>query len=241
MNTLSNNYTKIFISLIISLLLFILVFKFQTQYNQQLNQKIKISAETLYTDQNKILDDVKQVVLSGNHHEISSLENELEKMSHIESAEIYFSVNGEVSLSYYEFKPVVRVFNSENQSYYLDHNCRRIPLSEKYTADLILFTGFTENIQDHLIFNLAKKIISNKFLSNQVSEVFINELSEAFFIPVIGNHKIKLGSFNSLESLEVKIKKIMTFYDKIIPKHGWEKYSEINLEYQNQIICLKND
>ena len=241
MNTLSNNYTKIFISLIISLLLFILVFKFQTQYNQQLNQKIKISAETLYTDQNKILDDVKQVVLSGNHHEISSLENELEKMSHIESAEIYFSVNGEVSLSYYEFKPVVRVFNSENQSYYLDHNCKRIPLSEKYTADLILFTGFTENIQDHLILNLAKKIISNKFLSNQVSEVFINELSEAFFIPVIGNHKIKLGSFNSLESLEVKIKKIMTFYDKIIPKHGWEKYSEINLEYQNQIICLKND
>ena len=241
MNTLSNNYTKIFISLIISLLLFILVFKFQTQYNQQLNQKIKISAETLYTDQNKILDDVKQVVLSGNHHEISSLENELEKMSHIESAEIYFSVNGEVSLSYYEFKPVVRVFNSENQSYYLDHNCKRIPLSEKYTADLILFTGFTENVKDHLILNLAKKIISNKFLSNQVSEVFINELSEAFFIPVIGNHKIKLGSFNSLESLEVKIKKIMTFYDKIIPKHGWEKYSEINLEYQNQIICLKND
>ena len=238
MNTLSNNYTKIFISLIISLLLFILVFKFQTQYNQQLNQKIKISAETLYTDQNKILDDVKQIVFTANHQEISSLENELEKMSHIESAEIYFSVNGEVSLSYYEFEPVVRVFNSENQSYYLDQNCKSIPLSEKYTADLILFTGFTENVKDHLILNLAKKINSNKFLSNQVSEVFINESSEAFFIPVIGNHKIKLGSFNNLE---VKIKKMMTFYDKIIPKHGWEKYSEINLEYQNQIICLKND
>ena len=238
MNTLSNNYTKIFISLIISLLLFILVFKFQTQYNQKLNQKIKISAETLYTDKNKILDDVKQIVLTGNHREISSLENELEKMSHVESAEIYFSVNGEVSLSYYEFEPVVRVFNSENQSYYLDSNCKRIPLSEKYTADIILFTGYTENIKDDLILNLAKKINSNKFLSNQVSEVFVNETSEAFFIPVLGNHKIKLGSFNNLE---IKIKKMMTFYDKIIPKHGWEKYSEINLEYQNQIICLKND
>ena len=238
MNTLSNNYTKIFISLIISLLLFILVFKFQTQYNQKLNQKIKISAETLYTDKNKILDDVKQIVLTGNHREISSLESELEKMSHIESAEIYFSVNGEVSLSYYEFEPVVRVFNSENQSYYLDSNCKRIPLSEKYTADIILFTGYTENIKDDLILNLAKKINSNKFLSNQVSEVFVNETSEAFFIPVIGNHKIKLGSFNNLE---VKIKKMITFYEKIIPKHGWEKYSEINLEYQNQIICLKND
>ena len=238
MNTLSNNYTKIFIGLIISLLLFILVFKFQTQYNQKLNQKIKVSAETLYTDKNKILDDVKQILLTGNHREISSLENELEKMSYIESAEIYFSVNGDVSLSYYEFEPVVRVFNSENQSYYLDSNCKRIPLSEKYTADIILFTGYTENIKDDLILNLAKKINSNKFLSNQVSEVFVNETSEAFFIPVLGNHKIKLGSFNNLE---IKIKKMMTFYDKIIPKHGWEKYSEINLEYQNQIICLKND
>lgn len=238
MNTLSNNYTKIFISLIISLLLLILVFKFQTQYNQKLNQKIKISAETLYTDKNKILDDVKQIVLTGNHREISSLENELEKISHIENAEIYFNVNGEVNLRYYEFEPVVRVFNSENQSYYLDSNCKRIPLSEKYTADIILFTGYTENIKDDLILNLAKKINSNKFLSNQVSEVFVNETSEAFFIPVLGSHKIKLGSFNNLE---IKIKKMMTFYDKIIPKHGWEKYSEINLEYQNQIICLKND
>lgn len=238
MNTLSNNYTKIFINLIISSLLFILVFKFQTQYDQQLNQKIKISAETLYTDQKEILDDVKQIILTGNHQEISSLENELEKMSHIESAEVYFSVNGEVSLNYYEFEPVVRVFNSENQSFYLDPNCKRIPLSEKYTADIILFTGCTENIKDHLILNLAKKINSNKFLSNQVSEVFVNETGEAFFIPVLGSHKIKLGSFHNLE---VKIKKMMTFYDKIIPKHGWEKYSEINLEYQNQIICLKND
>ena len=238
MNTLSNNHTKIFVSLIISCLLFILVFKFQTHYNQKLNQKIKISADTLYTDKNKILDDVKQVILTNNHQEISSLENELEKMSHIESAEIYFSVNGEVSVSYQEVEPVVRVFNSENQSYYLDSNCKRIPLSEKYTPDIILFTGNTENIKDDLILNLAKKINSNKFLSNQVSEVFVNETREAFFIPVLGSHKIKLGSFNNLE---IKIKKMMTFYDKIIPKHGWEKYSEINLEYQNQIICLKND
>jgi len=214
------------------------VYKFQTQYNQELNHKIKISAENLYTDQKKILDDVKQIILNGNHNEISSLENKLEDMNHIESAEIFFSVNGEVSLSYFEFHPVVRVFDSENQSYYLDSNCKRIPLSKKYTADIILFTGYTENIKDHLILNLAKIINANKFLSNQVSEVFINESSEAFFVPVLGNHKIKLGS---LHNPELKIKKMMTFYDKILPKHGWEKYSEINLEFQNQIICLKND
>ena len=79
---------------------------------------------------------------------------------------------GEVSLSYYEFEPVVRVFNSENQSYYLDSNCKKIPVSEKYTPNIILFTGNTENIKDNLMLNLAKKINSNKFLSNQISSIY---------------------------------------------------------------------
>ena len=229
---------KIFISLITSFLVIIMVFKFQTNNKQKLNQKIKFSSETLYTDKKKILENVKQIILTGNHQEISSLENELENMSHIESAEIYFNVNGEIGLSYNEFEPVVRICNSENQSYYLNSNCKRVPLSEEYAPDIILFTGNTKNIQDRLMLNLAKKIHSNKFLKYQVSEVYINELSEAFIIPVVGSHKIKIGSF---DNIELKIKKVMTFYDKIIPKYGWEKYSEINLEYQNQIICLRND
>ena len=53
--------------------------------------------------------------------------------------------------------------------------------------------------------------------------------------------KLNMTNMATENNLEIKIKKMMTFYDKIIPKHGWEKYSEINLEYQNQIICLKND
>ena len=215
-----------------------MVFKFQKKNKQKLNQKIKFSSETLYTDKKKILENVKQIILTGNHLEISSLENELENMSHIESAEIYFNVNGEIGLSYNEFEPVVRVCSSDNQSYYLNSNCKRVPLSVKYTADIILFTGNTKNVQDHLMLNLAKKINSNKFLKHQVSEIYIDESSEAFIIPVVGSHKIKIGS---LDNIELKIKKVMTFYDKIIPKYGWEKYSEINLEYQNQIICLRND
>ena len=238
MNTLSNNYTKILISLISFILLMIIIFKFQTHFSKDLNQKIKISAETLYTDKKKILEKVIKTIKNGNQKEVTLIEKELENISQIENAEIYFNVNGEISLTYFEFEPIVRVFNSLNQSYYLDSNCKRIPLSDLYTADIILFTGYTENVKDYLILDLAKKINSNKFLSSQVSEVFFNESNEAFFIPVLGSHKIKIGDLNNLD---FKIKKMMTFYDKIIPKHGWEKYSDINLEYQNQIICLKNE
>ena len=62
------------------------------------------------------------------------------------------------------------------------------------------------------------------------AEVFIQKYLEV----------IKLN-WEVFHNLEIKIKKMMTFYNKVIPKNGWEKYSEINLEYQNQIICLKND
>ena len=159
-------------------------------------------------------------------------------MNHIESAEIFFNVDGLVSLSYHEFEPVVRVFSSENKSFYLDSNCNRIPLSKKHTADVILFTGYTENIKDYLMLDLGKKIRSNKFLFHQVSEIYINESKEAFYIPTVGNHKIKIGSF---KNIDLKINKLLTFYNKIIPMQGWKKYSQINLEFKNQIICLKND
>ena len=71
-----------------------------------------------------------------------------------------------------------------------------------------------------------------------MSEVFFNESNEAFFIPVLGSHKIKIGDLNNLD---FKIKKMMTFYDKIIPKHGWEKYSDINLEYQKNFLHLNSN
>ena len=50
------------------------------------------------------------------------------------------------------------------------------------------------------------------------------------------NHRIVLGSFADFEE---KLDNLRLFYEKAIPKVGWEKYSIISLKYKDQIVCTK--
>ena len=55
-------------------------------------------------------------------------------------------------------------------------------------------------------------------------------------MPRVGRQIIKLGS---LEGYATKLENLMLFYEQVVPETGWDRYSEINLEYSNQIVCKK--
>ena len=52
----------------------------------------------------------------------------------------------------------------------------------------------------------------------------------------MGNHLIYLGKLNHFES---KLERVKVFYEKALNRVGWNKYSRINVEFDNQIICTK--
>ena len=52
--------------------------------------------------------------------------------------------------------------------------------------------------------------------------------------PQVGGQLIEFGKPENLES---KFKKLMIFYKEILPKHGWNAYERVNLEYEGQIIA----
>jgi len=41
--------------------------------------------------------------------------------------------------------------------------------------------------------------------------------------------------------VEDKLTRLKLFYQKALPKVGWEKYSSINVKYRKQIICTKKE
>ena len=55
--------------------------------------------------------------------------------------------------------------------------------------------------------------------------------------PVQG-HLVYLGK---LENFEDKLARLKEFYKKGLNRVGWNKYSRINLEFNNQIICTKRE
>lgn len=60
-------------------------------------------------------------------------------------------------------------------------------------------------------------------------------------IPLVGNQKIVFGSAFTDKEVKEKFEKLKIFYKEAIPYEGWNKYSEISLKYDKQIVCKKKE
>ncbi len=53
-------------------------------------------------------------------------------------------------------------------------------------------------------------------------------------VPVLGSHKILLGD---LSNLSEKLENVYTFYQNVLNKIGWDKYTLIDARYKNQVVA----
>jgi cell division protein FtsQ len=76
-------------------------------------------------------------------------------------------------------------------------------------------------------------------LSAQVNQIYLREDGDFILIPQIGDQIIVFGQANSDSEVVEKFEKLITFYKEGIQYEGWDKYSEINLKFNGQIVCKK--
>ena len=55
-------------------------------------------------------------------------------------------------------------------------------------------------------------------------------------VPRVGKHIVYLGQPQNVKN---KLERLRKFYRHGLNKVGWNKYSRINVEYGNQIICKR--
>ncbi len=41
------------------------------------------------------------------------------------------------------------------------------------------------------------------------------------------------------EAIEAKLSRLRDFYDEALPRVGWDRYKEINIEFENQVVCKR--
>lgn len=119
----------------------------------------------------------------------------------------------------------------------------KLPLSEKFSARLPVFTGFPTDViilsrgDSNLlndIKNISTLIQADPFLMAMIDQVDITGQNNFEMIPKIGNQVIVFGdAMNAIE----KFNKLKLFYKKVMTKMGWNLYSSINLQYKNQVVA----
>ncbi len=183
-----------------------------------------------------------------NEINIHKLENTLKANPFIEYAKVYADMDGIVHVQIRQREPVLRVINMANLHFYVDGKGLKMPLSENFTAKVLVvngmidedFTGKVEELSSKLakdLFRIALFIKNDALWNDQIEQLYVDLKGDIEMVPRVGDHKIILGD---ADSLQTKFRNLLVFYKKAIPKVGWDTYSTINLKYANQIICEKN-
>lgn len=157
----------------------------------------------------------------------------------VKRVESFPTKSGYVIIQLWQYEPVIRIMD-ETGSYYVDSTGVILDNSLYNAADVIIATGnIKDSVQVNQLHELALKFRQDAFWNAQMEQINIEPNGEWVLIPRVGQYEIKLGLPNRLD---VKLENLKLFYQKALPKVGWERYSSINLKYKNQIVCtIKED
>jgi len=211
---------------------------------------IKGTHENFFVDKNDVLK-LAGAVSGGKIKDepVSSLnlrrmEELLEDNLWIKDAELWFDNKDVLHISVTEREPVARIFTTDGNSFYIDSTDLQMPLSDKLSAKVPVFTSFPgrkilsgkDSLLLHVVKNMALYILGDSFWMSQVAQVDITPEKNFEMIPVVGNHIVKLGDG---ENIDKKFSRLFVFYKEVLSKTGFDKYSTVDVEYTGQVIGTK--
>lgn len=168
---------------------------------------------------------------------VRRIEDVLENSPFVDRARCHKTTGGHVCISVTQRMPLIRVKADSGDDYYLDSRGGIMP-NTRYTTDLIVATGHIgRKYASKVLAPLASYIVKDKFWRNQVVQINVLEDGTVEIVPRVGDHIVYLGQPAGVAGKLLRLEK---FYRYGLNRAGWNKYSYISLEFDNQIICKKH-
>ena len=167
--------------------------------------------------------------------DLHSLEANVLSHPMVEDAAIFLTIDGLLKAKIKQRTPIARVL-SNTKSYYIDKQAKIMPLSANHSARVLLISGDIKEKNIKKIHLLVTTILNDNFLKKQI--ICIQKMPNNEFVldTRVGDQKIFLGK---IEDLNQKFKNLKSFFSKTMADKTIENYKEINLKYNNQVVCTK--
>lgn len=240
---------------------FVLASFAKSEQEKRVVQQVIVSIDVTKSDPFMDEEDVKNLVYSrqdtlegkplGDLH-LNDIEVLLEKESSVKNAEVYVQHNGDVHLDIQLKKVIARIKPDTTSGFYIDDQGGTMEWLTKYAPRVLTVTGYLSNYNSFLkdtlvdkelfthsklikdVFEFADYVNKDSFWKAQIGQVYIRKNGDAILIPLIGREEFVFGE---LTNFEKKLSKIQRYYQDIAPKMGWNKYKEINVKFEKQIVC----
>ncbi|MEY3083931.1 MAG: hypothetical protein RL037_111 [Bacteroidota bacterium] len=226
---------------------------------------IHYEGENAMLIEKELIDRLKQanLLFSGQRVDelnVEAIEKVLTEMPEIKSAHVYRDIGSSWNIEVVLRRPIARVFNKYGQSFYIDSEGYLMNVSASHVARTLIFTG---NILDKFqrgriseiinndslksikklddIYSISNYVCKDPLLYHLIAQVQVDTQGNYLMIPILGETLINFGKVESDKKVADKFERLKVFYQQGLPYEGWNRYAEINLSYDGQIVCRKRN
>ena len=168
---------------------------------------------------------------------LNLIENIVDNNSYVYKSEVSLSFSGNLVLKIEQKTPVGRVI-SENEMFYVDKDLRKMDLSKHQSARVPIVIGFENEISRSYLKKVFEHIDDDIFLKQNISKIIINSSNSI---------SLKLRAFDLIvnmgdqRNLKNKFLKLKAFYTMANAKKNLMEFKQINLQFDNQVVVVKNN
>ena len=164
------------------------------------------------------------------------IEETLLKSPLVERVECYKTHKGRVCINLTQRIALMRIMANNGESYYIDNLGVILP-SNNNSTDLVVATGdIKRKYAQTELKQFGLLLLDDPFWHSQIEQINVLSDGSVEMIPRVGDHIVYLGQPTHLKE---KLTRLEKFYRYGLSKAGWNKYSYINIEFNNQIICKR--
>jgi cell division protein FtsQ len=167
--------------------------------------------------------------------DLYSLERSVSENPYIEKAAVFLTIGGLLKATIKQRTPVARILSSKD-SYYVDKQGIKIPLSANYSARVLLVSGIESEADVQGVLPLIGSILEDDFLQKEIVGIVRSADDNYTFSVRSGNYKIDFGK---LTDVTLKFRKLKAFYNTTFDNKTIQEYKTIALKYHNQVVCTK--
>ena len=129
--------------------------------------------------------------------------------------------------------PIARIID-DNSTFYIDDQSKIMRTSKLYSSNVPVIFNFSESFNYDSIYKVCDLVYNDEFLKKNVTQInflkndnIILNFRKYDFDLIIGEYK----------NISKKIKNFKAFYNRSVKNETLKKYSKINLQFENQVVC----
>lgn len=165
---------------------------------------------------------------------LSTIKKTVQANKMVKNVQVYMTVNGKLTAKIVQRIPIGRV--EGNLIFYLDDEGKQMPLSPNHSARVPIITGNVTGKSLEDVHKILIHINGDEFMHKNVIAIHILTNNKYQLKIRTENFVLNLGG---AEALDQKFKKFKAFYVKGIKDKSLDSYSQVSLEYNNQVVCTK--